>query len=588
MPSLIRRTAFDVLGSFNPGAGHFERDMADRAMDRGWKTTCIDDLTMLNIGRLRIETNPHGPLNAYQLLGVEQFATHTDISVGIVANWTDGNNIVRQWQRQLPNSGAWKGVRLTTSDVVTSPDVTLVVNHPQSNDQNIEAQQSIVVHMEPLEGTTRYGSWANPDPMKFMHVHSRAFVPNFLEWHLGATYDQLSTSSPDKTRDLSAIVTGKRLSIGHHLRLDLIHLLESVQCEIDIFGSDNYESFTQYLGALPFFDKRDGLFPYRYTIAVENNSENNYVTEKLVDAILSECLAFYWGCPNLEDIIDPDSFIRLPLDDLAASASLIQEAITNDEYSRRLPAIRRSKEKILNRLQLAPTISQIVRGHQLLNKTPLHVINLDRRPDRLDGFMHRLSNVSGDRLASRIQRFSAIDGHEIDITPEIQHMFRGSDLPLRRSQTACALSHLSLWIELINSEHDHYIIFEDDAHFTSDFTSRLGELLGQMLDRPQTDAIFLGLHYFDEAHYPKSSIQTLRAVVLENLMGGTFAYILSKSGAKQLFEIAQTEGIAYGIDTFMLSNSHRIQLLEVMPNFVSSAVARPGGPDVDSDIQYEG
>jgi GR25 family glycosyltransferase involved in LPS biosynthesis len=587
MPSLIRRQAFDDLGSFNPGAGHFERDMADRALKKRWLTACIDDLTMLNIGRLRIETNPDGPLNAYQLLGVDQFAHFQDITVGIVANWTDGNNVVRQWQRQFPNNGAWKGVRLATSDVVASPDVTLVVNHPRSNDQKIENQQSIVVHMEPLEGTSLYGDWANPDPAKFMHVHSRNFVPNFLEWHLEATYDQLITSSPDKKRDLSAIVTGKRLSTGHHLRLDLIHLLESAQIEIDIFGLDNNESFHNYRGPLPLFDKRDGLFPYRYTITVENNSEVNYVTEKLVDAILSECLPFYWGCPNLEDIIEPDSYIRLPLDDLEASASLIQEAIANDEYSLRLPAIRRSKEKILNSLQLAPTISRLVRGHKLLDRTPIHVINLDRRPDRLDGFMQRVLLASGDRLASRIERFSAIDGQDLEMTPEILHMFRGSELPLRRSQTACALSHLSLWIELINSEHDHYIIFEDDAHFTSDFTSRLGELLGQMLDRPQPDVIFLGLSYFDEAHYPKTSIQTLRPVVLQNLMGGTFGYIISRPGAKKLFDIAQTEGIAYGIDTFILDNIHRLQLTEAAPNMVTSPVARLGGPAVDSDVQYE-
>jgi len=583
----LRRSAFDILGSFNPGAGHFERDMADRALKKHWLTACIDDLTMLNIGRLRIETNPHGPLNAYQLLGVDQFSNYEDITVGIVANWTDGDNVVRQWQRQFPNNGAWKGVRLVTSDVDTAPHFTMVINHPRTEDLPVKADTSIVVHMEPLQGTSRYGDWAQPDSTRFMHVHSRDFATNFLEWHLDISYDHLATTSPTKSADLSAIVTGKRLSLGHHFRLDLIHHLESIGQAIDVFGLDNNESFRSYRGELPWLDKREGLTPYRYTIAVENNSENNYVTEKLVDAILSECLPFYWGCPNLEDIIDPDSFIRLPLDDLEASTRLIQEAITNNEYSRRLPAIRRSKERILNSLQLAPTISQIVRGHQLLNKTPLHVINLDRRSDRLDGFMQRLSLASGDRLVSRIERFSAIDGQDLEMTPEILHMFRGSELPLRRSQTACALSHLSLWIELINSEHEHYIIFEDDAQFTSDFTSRLGELFGQMLDRPQPDVIFLGLSYFDNAFSPMSSNQTLRPVVLENLMGGAFAYVLSKSGAKQLFEIAQTEGIAYGIDTFVLLNSHRVQSLEAVPNFVSSPVARRNGPVVDSDIQYE-
>jgi GR25 family glycosyltransferase involved in LPS biosynthesis len=463
----------------------------------------------------------------------------------------------------------------------------MVINHPRTEDLPVNANTSIVVHMEPYEGTSRYGDWAEPHSTRFLHVHSRDFATNFLEWHLDISYDQLATTSPTKSADLSAIVTGKRLSPGHHFRLDLIHHLESIGQAIDVFGLDNNESFRNYRGALPWLDKREGLAPYRYTIAIENNPEKNYVTEKLTDAILSECLPFYWGCPNLEDILESDSFIRLPSDDITAATSIIREAIANDEYSRRLPAIKRSKEKLLNSLQIAPTISRLVRGHKLLDRTPIHVINLDRRPDRLDGFMQRLALASGDRLTSRIERFPAIDGQDLEISLEIMHIFRGSDLPLRRSQTACALSHLSLWIELINSEHDHYIIFEDDVHFMSDFTSRIGELLGQMIDRPQTDVIFLGLAYFEDALNPQSSIQTTRDVVLENLMGGTFGYIISKSGAKQLFEIVQNEGIAYGIDTFILNNSHRLRLFEAVPNIVAAPVARRGGLNVDSDIQYE-
>ncbi len=587
MPSLLRRQAFDGLGSFNPGAGHFERDMADRAMGRGWKTACFDDLTMLNIGRLRIETNPDGPLNAYQLLGVDQFADFEDITVGIVTNWTDGDNVVRQWQRQFPNNGAWKGVRLVTSDGDAVPHFTLVINHPRNEDLPINVNTSIVVHMEPQEGTSLYGDWAKPDSTRFMHVHSRDFALNFLEWHLDISYDQLATTSPSKTADLSAIVTGKRLSPGHHLRLDLIHHLESIEHEIDVFGLDNNESFRNYRGALPWLDKREGLAPYRYTIAVENNSENNYVTEKLTDAILSECLPFYWGCPNLEDIIDPDSFIRLPSDDITAATSIIREAIAKDEYSRRLPAIKRSKEKLLNSLQLAPTISRIIRGHNLLNQTPIHLINLDRRADRLDEFMQRVSLASGDRLASRIERFSAIDGQDLEMTPEIMHMFRGSDLPLRRSQTACALSHLSLWIELISSEHDRYIIFEDDAFFADNFNSRLGVLLGQLDDESAIDVAFLGLHYHDDSQRPQSSVQTFRELQIDQLMGGTFGYLITRSGAQKLLNIAQVEGIPYGIDTFMLMNRHRVRLIESLPNIVSSPVARSDGSLVDSDIQYE-
>ena len=34
----------------------------------------------------------------------------------------------------------------------------------------------------------------------------------------------------------------------------------------------------------------------------ENNIEHNYVTEKFWEPILSECLVFYYGCPNLTNV----------------------------------------------------------------------------------------------------------------------------------------------------------------------------------------------------------------------------------------------------------------------------------------------
>lgn len=584
MPSVLRRRAFDELGAFNPGAGHFERDMADRALTSGWKTACLDDITMLNIGRLRTDTGPDAPLNAYQLLGVQQFRSYPETKIRLAPNWCTGDELAALWRRQFPANGHWKGLRFVGSE--EEADFTLVVNHPGRNTVGAN-DRVLVAHMEPSEGVRTYGDWSSPRADVVSYFQSREFGGNLLEWHLGATYDELVTTHPEKSRDVSAVVTGKRLSHGHHLRLDFLHHLEAHSVPVDIHGLDNDESFSGYRGSLPWLDKRDGLFPYRYTIAVENNAEVNYLTEKIVDGILAECLVFYWGCPNIHDFVEPDAIIPLPLDDFDEARRIVEAAIRNDEHTKRLPAIRRAKNRILDELQLAPELSRVARGLHHLRSLPMHLINLDRRPDRLATTMERLEAVATPELVSRVTRFPAVDGRELIIDDAIHHMFRGSELPLRRAQTATALGHLALWFELMNSDDDWCLVLEDDIDPRPHFASRLSNVLGRLDDEPGIELAFLGLHYFADDMYPVSAVQRLRDVDLRGVMGGTFAYLISKRAATKLFDVAQHEGIPCGIDTFMLRNVHRVRCVEAVPHLVTSSVARFGGPVVDSDIQYE-
>ena len=80
-------------------------------------------------------------------------------------------------------------------------------------------------------------------------------------------------------------------------------------------------------------DKADGLLPYRYTFNAENSLEPNYFTEKVLDAILCECLCFYDGCPNLEAFLDPETFVRVPMDAPEEAIEIISDAIAAGEWS---------------------------------------------------------------------------------------------------------------------------------------------------------------------------------------------------------------------------------------------------------------
>jgi hypothetical protein len=96
------------------------------------------------------------------------------------------------------------------------------------------------------------------------------------------------------------------------------------------------------LGYQPFDVKTDGLAPYRYSVVIENCQEQNYFTEKLVDAFLCKTVPIYRGCPNIGDYFDISGMI------VCNSFSDIQNAvqsISDEDYNFRSSQMRTNQEK---------------------------------------------------------------------------------------------------------------------------------------------------------------------------------------------------------------------------------------------------
>lgn len=91
------------------------------------------------------------------------------------------------------------------------------------------------------------------------------------------------------------------LSNPHPLRLEMIKKLRE-NFEVDIFGS--------YSGN-PVTHKLDVSKDYMYTICFENDSYPGYVTEKLLEAYISETVPIYWGDFGNDISFNPDSFLNL-------------------------------------------------------------------------------------------------------------------------------------------------------------------------------------------------------------------------------------------------------------------------------------
>jgi GR25 family glycosyltransferase involved in LPS biosynthesis len=234
-------------------------------------------------------------------------------------------------------------------------DYYIIVNMPGFEDF-YEPKKSIVFQMEPWVyddkkrwGVKTWGPWANPDPSKFLHVHNRRFL-NPAQWSLKGDLVNL----PPKQNDTCIILSHKKHDTGHMFRINVVS-----GGKIDVYGKENYHSLDQYRGQVPDDNRYNVYSKYRYVLAVENNSEINYATEKIWEPLICECLPFYWGCPNLEEHIDPQAFVRLPDDPLKA-AEIIQQAVEEDWWSQRIDKIREAKKKVMTELGFFPVISRII------------------------------------------------------------------------------------------------------------------------------------------------------------------------------------------------------------------------------------
>jgi hypothetical protein len=204
-----------------------------------------------------------------------------------------------------------------------------------------------------------WGWWANPTG-DFLHIASHEKEYNNQEWHLSHTFSQLMFEPVRKTytSEISTVLSSKYHDIGHVKRIDFVKYIET-KLDIHVYGNNKF-SYKHYKGPLPPYCKDDGIFPYKYTFNVENNSILNYCTEKFVDAILGECLIFYNGCPNIRELFDERCFIWLDLVNFEDDYKKIQTAIQENLWEERIPFIRAEKQRILTSTQFFPRLHKII------------------------------------------------------------------------------------------------------------------------------------------------------------------------------------------------------------------------------------
>lgn len=177
----------------------------------------------------------------------------------------------------------------------------------------------------------------------------------YMDWIYGKTYNQCLNDAPiNKVNLISTVCFSKdmRLHTNHHCRLVTTRYLSEHIKELDWFGHG--------INALE--KKYEALDSYKYHIAIENHIAPHHWTDKLSDSILGRCLTFYCGDPLVEECFPKEAFIAIPSDNPSRALAIINEAIANDEYSKRREAIEVARNLILEKYNPYAQIVNIIEG----------------------------------------------------------------------------------------------------------------------------------------------------------------------------------------------------------------------------------
>lgn len=168
----------------------------------------------------------------------------------------------------------------------------------------------------------------------YVLTHDRTFADNHENWlwypagGSWVAFDKWGIHA--KTRNVSMLLSAKRMTRGHRLRHEV---LARYGDKLDtVMGLD--------LRVTPF----EALADYRYSIIIENERSRGWFTEKLIDCFSVGTIPIYWGDPDIGEWFDLGGMIEFS--DLADLDNILdwlgRPGNTESIYAARLPAIQRN------------------------------------------------------------------------------------------------------------------------------------------------------------------------------------------------------------------------------------------------------
>jgi GR25 family glycosyltransferase involved in LPS biosynthesis len=180
-----------------------------------------------------------------------------------------------------------------------------------------------------------------------------------------------------------------------------------------------------------------------------------------------------------------------------------------------------------------------------------HIVSLARRADRIKRFKD-----NHERWTKDVFLRPAFDGKHLKMTKGLAQLFAPNDFGWKKPVMGCALSHLSLWLDLAmeGPACENYLILEDDVKLKPGWLERWGACAKEIPE--DYDVLYLGgvlppnRQMLDKVLEPVNG--TWSRIAFNSIFGQnpptryfhfcTYAYIISRKGATKLLQSMQRYG----------------------------------------------
>lgn len=132
----------------------------------------------------------------------------------------------------------------------------------------------------------------------------------------------------NKNKNVSIVSSNKVLCELHRFRLQLAKYYEN-KSEVDCFGTFNRAKPVKIA---------DSLMEYRYSIVIENDIQDYWITEKICNCFASMTVPIYLGSHKIGDFFNIDGIITIDKKDIGSVENIVKSCCKED-YEERIPAI---------------------------------------------------------------------------------------------------------------------------------------------------------------------------------------------------------------------------------------------------------
>ena len=252
------------------------------------------------------------------------------------------------------------------------------------DDLQLEKESAVVdpdhIYFLTAEQIHTLGYYSSPNKSKFLDQFSKIIssydiyrenaeydIP-FLGWMINANHGPSimaetnrdvnwlkNLSNLEKTRTISVFCSQKTITPEHMARYKFVKSLK------EHFG-DTLDWYGNGVQSIP--EKWDGIAPYKYHIALENQSRHNIISEKIYDSYLGLAYPIYWGAPNLDEYFSKESFASIEILDWRSAIKVIEKILIEDKWEEKLPALIDAKSKVLEDYNVFSRIATLANNHK--------------------------------------------------------------------------------------------------------------------------------------------------------------------------------------------------------------------------------